>query len=128
MSMSDSLTHEEDAPHELKFTAAAASWMNLIIDKNPGLPFSEARCEGRTRGSQKRRDISLRERDGKVLVTGEVKLPYQKDGQLLIVLALFRTLEKRPSVQVQTISLLGMLTSAFYGKAIHKLTILPLAS
>jgi len=70
----------EDFPHELEFTANAASWMNLIIEKDHALPFSGARCEGRSRGSQKRRDLTLLGKDGKVLVTGEVKLPYQKDG------------------------------------------------
>jgi methylase of polypeptide subunit release factors len=72
--------NEEDFPHELQFTANAASWMNLIIEKDPALPFSSAKCEGRSRGSQKRRDLTLIGKDGKVLVTGEVKLPYQKDG------------------------------------------------
>jgi N-6 DNA Methylase len=78
--MPDMPINDEDSPHELEFTAAAASWMNLIIEKDHTLPFSEARCEGRTRGSQKRRDLSLFGKAGKVLVTGEVKLPYQKDG------------------------------------------------
>ncbi len=78
--MPDPLTSEEDFPHELKFTASAASWMNLIIEKDNTLPFSEVMCEGRTKGSQRRRDLSLLGKDGKVLVTGEVKLPYQKDG------------------------------------------------
>jgi hypothetical protein len=49
----------EDFPHELEFTANAASWMNLIIEKDHALPFSGARCEGRSRGSQKRRDLTL---------------------------------------------------------------------
>lgn len=71
---------QEEAPHELEFTSNAASWMNLIIEKDNSLPFSSARCEGRTKGSQKRRDLTLRGRDGKVNITGEVKLPYQKDG------------------------------------------------
>lgn len=78
--MPDVSINEEDFPHELQFTANAASWMNLIIEKDPALPFSSAKCEGRSRGSQKRRDLTLIGKDGKVLVTGEVKLPYQKDG------------------------------------------------
>jgi hypothetical protein len=78
--MPDLSISDEDFPHELEFTASAASWMNLIIEKDPTLPFSEAKCEGRTRGSQKRRDLSLRGKNSNILVTGEVKLPYQKDG------------------------------------------------
>ena len=73
--MPDVSINEEDFPHELEFTANAASWMNLIIEKDPALPFSSAKCEGRSRGSQKRRDLTLTGKDGKVLVTGEVKLP-----------------------------------------------------
>ena len=78
--MAKSLAPEEAAPHELEFVAAAASWINLIIDKSSSLPFLEARIEGRSKNSQKRRDLSLVGKDRKILVTGEVKLPYQKDG------------------------------------------------
>ncbi len=70
---------DDDFPNELEFTANAASWINLILEKDDSLPFSSARCE-RRRGSQKRRDLTLLGRNAKVLVTGEVKLPYQKDG------------------------------------------------
>jgi hypothetical protein len=69
-----------DAPHELEFTTQAASWMNLILEKDPALPFAEACCERRSQGSQQRRDLTLLGRDGAALITGEVKLPYQKDG------------------------------------------------
>jgi methylase of polypeptide subunit release factors len=71
---------DTNAPHELEFTGQAASWMNLILEKDPALPFAEARCERRSQGSQQRRDLTLLGRDGGVRVTGEVKLPYQKDG------------------------------------------------
>ena len=78
--MAKSLAYEEASPHELEFVAAAASWINLIIEKGPSLPFSEAKIERRSKSSQKRRDLSLVGKDRKILVTGEVKLPYQKDG------------------------------------------------
>src|SRR5262245_12815647 len=71
---------EDEAQHELEFTTNVASWMNLIIEKDPSLPFSGARCERRSKGSQKRRDLTLLGKDKRVLITGEVKLPYQKDG------------------------------------------------
>lgn len=81
MNFSSNTGHPDtNAPHELEFTGQAASWMNLILEKDPASPFSEARCERRSQGSQQRRDLTLLGRDGGVLVTGEVKLPYQKDG------------------------------------------------
>jgi hypothetical protein len=78
--MPDVTISEEDSPNELEFTAIAASWMNLIIEKDNSLPFSSVRCERRTRGLQKRRDISLIGKDRRAIITGEVKLPYEKDG------------------------------------------------
>ena len=71
---------DNDSPHELEFTTSVATWMTLIIDKDPSLPFSAAKCESRSKGLQKRRDLSLFGRDGRPLITGEVKLPYQRDG------------------------------------------------
>ncbi|HEY3809326.1 MAG TPA: hypothetical protein VGL50_05240 [Steroidobacteraceae bacterium] len=71
---------DNESPHELEFTASAATWMSLIIEKDPALPFSAAKCESRSRGIQKRRDLTLIGRDGKPAITGEVKLPYMKDG------------------------------------------------
>lgn len=71
---------ENTALHELEFTADVASWINLFIEKDPSLPFAEAKCERRSQGSQQRRDLTLLGKDGQVLVTGEVKLPYRKDG------------------------------------------------
>ena len=55
--------------------------MNLIIQNNSELPFSSVKFDRRTKGLQKRRDLSLIGKDGKVLITGEFKLPYQKDGE-----------------------------------------------
>ena len=58
--MTSPATHPDtDAPHELEFTGQAASWMNLILEKDPALPFAEARCERRSQGSQQRRDLTL---------------------------------------------------------------------
>ena len=65
---------------EWEFTATVASWINLIIQANQDLPFSAARCEQKSEDSQKRRDISLLDRNKKVVLTGEVKLPYRIDG------------------------------------------------
>jgi len=65
---------------EWEFTGEAASWINEIIQKNPSLPFSRAKIEQRGQGSQKRRDITLLDKNENVALTGEVKLPYAKDG------------------------------------------------
>jgi hypothetical protein len=71
---------DDDFPHEHEFTADVVSWMMLIIDKDPSLPFAAAKFDRRSKGSQQRRDLSLAGADGRILVTGEIKLPYQKDG------------------------------------------------
>jgi len=66
--------------NEWEFTAQVASWIDLILRNNPSLPFSEARCEQRGKGSLKRRDLTLLDKDGKAVLTGEVKLPFRPDG------------------------------------------------
>lgn len=65
---------------EWEFTADVASWINQYLALNPFLIFKEAKCEQRASGSAKRRDISLIGKDNRVLITGEVKLPYMLDG------------------------------------------------
>lgn len=65
---------------EWEFTADVASWINQYLALNPFLIFKEAKCEQRASGSTKRRDISLIGKDSRVLITGEVKLPYMLDG------------------------------------------------
>jgi hypothetical protein len=66
--------------NEWEFTAEVASWINEIIAQNPALPFYRAKCEQHKKGSQKRRDITLLDKNQRIVLTGEVKLPYQKDG------------------------------------------------
>jgi len=65
---------------EWEFTTDAASWINEILAKESGLPFSRAKCEQRGAGSQKRRDLSLLDKKRRVVLTGEVKLPFSQDG------------------------------------------------
>lgn len=65
---------------EWEFTADVASWINEILAKDAGLPFSRAKCEQRGRGSLKRRDLTILDQNGNAVLTGEVKLPFQKDG------------------------------------------------
>ena len=68
------------SPTEWEFTAEAAGWINEILARKPDLPFSAAKCEQRSAGSLTRRDLTLLDKDGKVVLTGEVKLPYRADG------------------------------------------------
>lgn len=65
---------------EWEFTADVAGWINAILSKNPSLPFSAAKCEQRAVGSRKRRDLTLLDNNNNVVLTGEVKLPYGREG------------------------------------------------
>lgn len=78
--MSIPLEAPDDFPHEHEFTADVVRWMDSIIENNSSLPFAAVKFDRRSKGVSKRRDISLLGKDGRVLVTGEIKLPYQKDG------------------------------------------------
>lgn len=66
--------------NEWEFTAEVASWINEILIKNARLPFSRAKCEQVGEGSRKRRDLTLLDKNRRVVLTGEVKLPYRQDG------------------------------------------------
>jgi methylase of polypeptide subunit release factors len=65
---------------EWDFTSQVKSWIDQIIARSKDLPFSEARCEQRGTGSNRRRDLTLLNKDGQIVLTGEVKLPYRNDG------------------------------------------------
>jgi hypothetical protein len=65
---------------EWEFTADVASWINEILLKDTALPFYRAKCEQRGSGSAKRRDLTLLDENKVIVLTGEVKLPFQKDG------------------------------------------------
>lgn len=66
--------------HELSFCSDAAGWMNAELAARPELAFARAKIELSARGSRKRRDLTIIDRDGKPAITGEVKLPYNPDG------------------------------------------------
>ena len=66
--------------NEWEFTTEVASWINETLAKNPSLPFSRAKCEQTGEGSRKRRDLTLLDKDKHIVLTGEVKLPYQPEG------------------------------------------------
>ena len=66
--------------NEWEFTAQVAGWLNEIFQRDRDLPFGEARCEQKERGSKKRRDLTILDRNKAIILTGEIKLPYQVDG------------------------------------------------
>ncbi|MCX7013254.1 MAG: N-6 DNA methylase, partial [Candidatus Sumerlaeota bacterium] len=66
--------------NEWEFTAQIASWINGYLSVNPEFPFSKAACEQAGKGSSKRRDLTLLDRSGRVVLTGEIKLPFRPDG------------------------------------------------
>lgn len=66
--------------NEWQFTGEVASWITLILKTNGSLPFGKAYTEGQSVNSAKRRDLTLEDRNGRIVLTGEVKLPGRKDG------------------------------------------------
>ncbi|MHC4543172.1 MAG: HsdM family class I SAM-dependent methyltransferase [Planctomycetota bacterium] len=66
--------------NEWEFTADIASQINEILAKDQSLPFSRAKCEQTSKGSRKRRDLTLLDEDQVKILTGEVRFPYRKDG------------------------------------------------
>ncbi|MBM3133198.1 MAG: SAM-dependent DNA methyltransferase, partial [Chloroflexi bacterium] len=66
--------------NEWEFTTDVASWIKELLLTNSSLPFSGAKCEQRGTGTLKRRDLTLLDKDQRVALTGEVKLPYATDG------------------------------------------------
>ncbi|MGB8644715.1 MAG: N-6 DNA methylase, partial [Anaerolineae bacterium] len=66
---------------EWELTGETASRINLILQAHPELPFKEARVEERARGSLKRRDLTLYNRAGTPVLTGEAKMPDSPDGR-----------------------------------------------
>ncbi len=68
------------AMNEWEFTGDVVVWLNQLIAADPSLPFSKASTEQRGTGSQRRRDITILDRKGNPIVTGEIKLPHRPDG------------------------------------------------
>ncbi len=69
------------AVNEWTFTADVASHINAILRDRPDLRFSNARVEERGRGSRKRRDLTIYDRQNKIALTGEVKMPDSPEGR-----------------------------------------------
>jgi type I restriction-modification system DNA methylase subunit len=66
---------------EWTFTGDVQSWVNEMIRKDPELPFSEAKIEVKGRGDLQRRDLTLFDRNGKPIFSGEIRLPDRPDGR-----------------------------------------------
>ena len=66
--------------NEWGFTGEVKSWIDQIAKLNSNLPFAGARVEDVGKGSLKRRDLTLIDRNGDAILTGEVKLPDAPDG------------------------------------------------
>lgn len=66
--------------NEWEFTGEVKSWIDQIVQRNTNLPFSGASIETKGSGSQKRRDLTLCDKNSEPLLTGEVKLPDALDG------------------------------------------------
>ncbi|HKZ85711.1 MAG TPA: N-6 DNA methylase [Anaerolineae bacterium] len=66
---------------EWEFTGDIASRLNHLLASRPDLPFVEARVEMRQVGRTKRRDLTLLGKDGRPVLTGEVKMPDRPDGR-----------------------------------------------
>jgi methylase of polypeptide subunit release factors len=74
----------EAAIHEVDFCGQVASTVNGLVCQNPdAYPFHEARVEGfgTGPGRRKRKDLRFFDRDGKLVLCGEVKLPGTPEGR-----------------------------------------------
>lgn len=67
--------------NEWTLTAEIAGWINEIIRSHPELPFSKAKVEVRGPRTRQRRDLTILDRAGKVVLTGEMKMPDSPDGR-----------------------------------------------
>ncbi|OFX16895.1 MAG: hypothetical protein A2Z18_11390 [Armatimonadetes bacterium RBG_16_58_9] len=67
--------------NEWTLTADVAKWIADVLRERPELPFSEAKVEERGRGSRKRRDLTIYDRKGNLVITGEIKMPDNSDGR-----------------------------------------------
>ena len=66
--------------NEWTLTTEIAKWIGEILEDHPELPFGTAKAEESGTGSRKRRDLTIYNRDGKKVLTGELKMPDSPEG------------------------------------------------
>jgi hypothetical protein len=69
--------------HELDFCAEVAKAAQQIFASKPASPFADARIEGFATGrlGRQRKDLRFLDQEGRVILTGEVKLPGTPEGR-----------------------------------------------
>ena len=67
--------------NEWQFAGRVCRWIFLVLEINPSLPFAEPDVEEQSEGTRKRNDITLKDKSGVKVLTGEIKLPWAADGQ-----------------------------------------------
>jgi hypothetical protein len=77
------MTSPEKKINEVDFCGQVASAVNFIVKQNPSIfPFNEARIEGYGTGAgrRKRKDLRFFDKNGKLVLCGEVKFPGTVEG------------------------------------------------
>jgi hypothetical protein len=82
-------------PNEWEFVADCATQITQLCTKRPDLPFSRASVESQAKSSAQRRDLTLWNRNGDKVLTGEVRLPDHKDGNTPYLDSLVRDTQKK---------------------------------
>jgi len=81
--------------NEWEFTGDVNSWINEILDHTPIPPFNRSKVEQTGTDSRKRRDLTLLDKSKRALITGEIKLPYQADGNSPYITKVVRDARKK---------------------------------
>ncbi|MCX6345440.1 MAG: N-6 DNA methylase [Armatimonadetes bacterium] len=66
--------------NEWTITADIAKWIEEILKDHVELPFGRTEVEERAKGGRKRRDLTIYNREGKRVLTGEMKMPDSPEG------------------------------------------------
>ena len=72
----------EARENEVTFCADVKSWVDALFQQHPDWPFERAHIEKYGRGTNKRQDLLILDRDhGKPILSGEVKMPGTPEGR-----------------------------------------------
>lgn len=74
------VTPAPQAVDERTFTSRASGWINARLAERPELPFARSEVEEHAAGGRLRRDLTLYDRAGRKVLTGEVKMPDRPGG------------------------------------------------